>query len=645
MSTTAQENLSTGEAAHATGGDAAPDTNAAPAAAAAPTPEPMVVGGLRFYTRVLSYFTADWFYIVVILTMIGLATVAMLLEPIPLAALVDNVLSGKPASGASKVLLDWAPRTPAGQIVALAAFALGFRLIRELFQVGRQIANIRVGYSGLMRVRCDLFNKLQQLSLAYYRSQPQGDAIYRLGTDVYSFQAMFNAIVNQVLISAVTILAMAGMMLYIDWRLALVALGVIPLLVWAHTHFSRVLKAKWTDVKAIDSMLTTVIQRSLATMGLVQAFGQEGREYQRFEKTVRSSIHNYVRTFFQEVLYGLVVGGILGLGTAAILGYGGYLVYRDQYVLGRGEHGFTLGKLLIFISYMAAFYNPLAVLSSAGAALAQGAIGAARSFEVLDRVPTVRDAPDATPLPRQARVIEFRAVRFEYLPGTPVIRDLTATIRPGQMVAFVGPSGVGKSTILSLLPRFYDVTGGAILIDGHDVRTVKIADLRRHVALVLQENAILPATVAENISYGRPDATKEQIERAAKQAEADEFIRALPHGYETEISESGSNLSGGQRQRIAIARALATEAPVMILDEPTSALDPNNERQVTRTLNSLKGSRTIVLVSHRLSTVVECDQIFVMDAGRVVERGTHAELLAMRGAYYEMARHQLQIEE
>jgi ATP-binding cassette, subfamily B, bacterial len=212
------------------------------------------------------------------------------------------------------------------------------------------------------------------------------------------------------------------------------------------------------------------------------------------------------------------------------------------------------------------------------------------------------------------------------------------------MVAFVGPSGVGKSTILSLLPRFYDVTDGAILLDGHDVRAVKIADLRRHIALVLQENAILPATVAENIAYGRPGATAEQVERAARQAEADEFIRALPQGYDTEISESGTNLSGGQRQRIAIARALATDAPVMILDEPTSALDPNNERQITRTLNSLKGSRTIILVSHRLSTVVECDQIFVMSDGRVVERGTHAELLAVRGAYYEMARHQLQIE-
>ncbi|HSI37336.1 MAG: ABC transporter ATP-binding protein [Phycisphaerae bacterium] len=625
---------------------ATPESPAAAEPAPVAPPKPLVVGGWPFYRRAMSYFAADWPMVVLVVAVIALGALVQVLEPVPLAALVDNVLGGKEARGWGAFFLSLGPAGSAvGLIVTLAALTLGLRLLRESLAMARGVLNIRVGYGGLMRVRCDLFDKLQQLSLEYYRSQPQGDVIYRLSTDVYAFQAMFNALVNSILVSVVTVISMAVAMLAIDWRLGLIALAVIPLLAWAHRHFNRVLKDKWFEVKELDSALTTVIQRSLATMGLVQAFGQEAREYKRFEGTARSNIGKYVRAFFQEILYSLVVGGILGLGLALIIGYGGYLVYRDQSVHALGEQGFTIGKLLIFVSYMAAFYAPLAVLSAAGASLAQASVGAARTFEVLDRVPTVRDAPDALALPVRPRVIEFRALRFEYRPGTPVIRDLTATIRPGQMVAFVGPSGVGKSTILSLLPRFYDATEGAILIDGHDVRAVKIADLRKHVALVLQENAILPATVAENISYGRPDATPAQIELAARQAEADEFIRQLPQGYDTEINESGSNLSGGQRQRIAIARALATEAPVMILDEPTSALDPNNERQVTRTLNSLKGSRTIILVSHRLSTVVECDQIFVMSEGRIVERGTHAELLAMRGAYHEMARHQLQIEE
>jgi ABC-type multidrug transport system fused ATPase/permease subunit len=305
----------------------------------------------------------------------------------------------------------------------------------------------------------------------------------------------------------------------------------------------------------------------------------------------------------------------------------------------------TTGKLLVFITYLAQLYGPLSNLTAAGASMTQGVVGCQRVFEVLDRDPVIFDAPDARPLPKQPRVLELDGLTFEYLPGTPILRDVSATISPGEMVAFVGSSGVGKSTLLSLLPRFYDATGGAIKLDGLDIRGVKVKDLRKHIALVLQENVILSATVAENIAYGRPDATDDQIEQAAKLAEADTFVRALPQGYDTEINEQGSNLSGGQRQRIAIARALITEAPIMILDEPTSALDPNNERAITHTLNGLKGHRTIIVVSHRLSTVVACDQIFMMDGGRIVERGTHDELVARRGAYYEMARHQLQLDD
>jgi ABC-type multidrug transport system fused ATPase/permease subunit len=257
----------------------------------------------------------------------------------------------------------------------------------------------------------------------------------------------------------------------------------------------------------------------------------------------------------------------------------------------------------------------------------------------------VTDAPDALDLARRPRALSLDGATFAYTPTKPVLRDVSATIEPGEMVAFVGSSGVGKSTLLNLLPRFFDPTAGRLALDGIDLRRIKLRDLRRHIAVVLQESMILPTTIAGNIAYGRIDATDDEIRRAARMAGAEEFIEALPDGYDTLVAEGGQNLSGGQRQRIAIARALLTEAPILVLDEPTSALDPHHERQITELLASLKGERTIVLVSHRLSTVVDCDQIFVMEGGEVVERGAHSALLARRGAYYQMAKRQLQLDD
>jgi ATP-binding cassette subfamily B protein len=610
------------------------------------SPKNPAIAPTRFYSRVLSYFAADWPYIVLTLGFIFLSTLAALLTPFPLAILIDSINGQKPSGHwAYRLIGAVTPDSMPGKIFALAAITLGFRLLQELFNVGKALANIRVGYSGLMRVRCALFHKLQELSLAYHKQQPQGDAIYRLSIDVHGFQTTLNNLVNGGVVSLIMLIAMAWIMFSMHWKLTLLALSVTPVLIWSHRFFHKILKRVWTDVKDIDTALTTNIQRSVSTIGLVQAFGQEEREYQKFEHTVRSSVSKFVRAHLSEVAYGIVVGLILGTGAALIFGYGGWLAYQDQVVRQLGDSGMTAGKLFIFITYLAQLYGPLSNLTAAGASMTQGVVGAQRVFDVLDRDPVIYDAPDAVGLPKQSRVVSLEGVSFHYLSESPVLSNVSAKISPGEMVAFVGPSGVGKSTILALVPRFYDPIGGKIAFDGQDVRKVKLKDLRKHIALVLQENVILPATVAENIAYGRPEATTEQVRHAAKLAEADEFIRALPQGYDTVISEQGSNLSGGQRQRIAIARALLTEAPILLFDEPTSALDPNNERAITQTLNHLKGRRTIILVSHRLSTVVECDQIFMMQHGRIIERGTHDELVARRGAYYEMARHQLQLED
>jgi ABC-type multidrug transport system fused ATPase/permease subunit len=601
---------------------------------------------MRFLLRCLAYFKPDLPRIIWSLVLTFLATLVALLQPFVVTVLFDNILGKQPPAGrVAKLFLAVLPEGDwKGQILGLAILGLLVTIVGGLLTMWQTMAAVKVGYYGLMRVRCELFEKLQQLSLAYHRARPQGDSIYRLSYDTYGLQTILNIVVGNFLVSAVMLLVMAWILFSMNWELALLSMVAVPLLVLTHKWSQKTLTRKWEDAKEADMDLLTSIQRSIASLWLTQAFGRERDEYGRFQGAVGGTVRLMLRVHWREVIYTLAVTTILGLGTALILGYGGYLAYRDQILPGGlGAAGMTVGKLYFFWACLNKFYEPLNKLTGSGSTLAQGAVQSRRVFEVLDTEPAVRDAPGAIPLPRQARTLELRDLQFEYFPGQPVLRGISATITPGEMVAFVGSSGVGKSTLLNLLPRFYDPTGGALLLDGHDLRTVKLADLRKHIALVLQENPLLPASVAENIAYGRPDANETEVARYSRMAGADGFIEALPDKYGTPINENGNNLSGGQRQRIAIARALITEAPILILDEPTSALDATNEQMVTETLRGLKRQRTIILVSHRLSTVADCDQIYVMDEGRIIERGTHEELLAGRGLYYRMARHQMKL--
>ncbi len=589
------------------------------------------------YRRAISYFRQDAGKIIASLALIGLSVLLSLLWPFPLAILIDSVLGGKTSDHPLyRMFFAIVPTNdPRTQIIALALIMFALRMGAEILRFIQTLISIRIGYNGLMRVRCDLYRKLQELSLAYHRAQPQGDAIYRLSYDTLGFQALLN-VLQGVLVNVITLVIMAAIMFSTNWRLTLIALAIIPLLVLTMRRYNKILKQRYTQSYEVDSQLTTAIQRSVASIGLVQAFGREHDEYSNFLHTVGRSIAVKLKLHWDEVMYWLILGTIFAVGAAAIFGYGGLLVHRGV---------LEVGMLTIFLYYLEKLYEPLKALSGSGASLQGGVAGVERVFEVLDRDPVIKDSPDAQPLPRKPRALELENVSFQYLDDAPVLRDVSVRIESGQMVAFVGSSGVGKTTLLNLLPRFYDPTRGALKLDDQDIRKVKLADLRKHIALVLQEGVVLPTSIAENIAYGRPDASDAQIAEAARLAGADSFIEKLPQKYETEVTEAGQNLSGGQRQRIGIARALVTEAPILVLDEPTSALDPTNEQMITQTLSNLKGRRTIIIVSHRLSTVADCDQIFVMDEGRIVEQGTHEELLSKRGLYWRMAKHQLKLEE
>jgi ATP-binding cassette subfamily B protein len=593
------------------------------------------------YVRGSRYFRDDLGKIILSTVLIGLTTLAELLQPFPFQIMLDRVLGDEHPSGwlPRHIYAFWrsmAPSTKLQQVIVLAATVLVLRFLQESLGLLNGILKIRIGYNGLLHVRTDLFRKLEQLSLSFHRSRAQGDTIYRLGSDTNAFQAAFN-VVQTILVNLVKIITLSVLMIGINWKLGLIATAIMPILFWTIRRYGAVIQSTTTTAARIESQLTTTIQRSVASIGLVQAFGREDGEYARFDSNVQSSHNAWAAMFYHTLAYWLIMGMVFATGLALVLGVGGSFVLTGA---------LTIGGLSGFIWFLTGyFYDPLYKLSGAGTDMARYMVGMSRVFEILDTPVEIKDAPNAIAIPKQPRTLELRNVSFSYRPDNPVLRGVSAVVQPGQRAAFVGSSGVGKSSLLNLLPRFYDPTNGAIFLDQYDLREIKLRSLRSHIALVLQENAILAASVKDNIAYGRPDASMEDIRRAAEESGAADFIESLPQKYDTILDEGGQNLSGGQRQRISIARALATQAPILVLDEPTSALDAHNEMMITQTLSALKGKRTIILVSHRLSTTFDCDRIYVMDAGRIVEQGTHDKLLALRGHYYQMARHQLKLED
>ncbi len=591
------------------------------------------------YARAARYFLPDFGKIIFSTLLIGVTTLAGLAQPFPLAILIDAVLMHKEhLPWPHRLFLHIAPTSVVGQIILLASITVVLRISQELIGLWQGYYKIVVGYNGLLRVRCDLYRKLQALSLAYHRSRPQGDAIYRVSYDTIGVLNAFN-VMQATFVNSIILVCMSAIMLAMNWKLGLIAMSIMPVLYGTIKWYGKILTTSARRAAEVDSELTSIVQRSVTAISLVQSFGREKHEYDRFHGSVKNFTRASIWMHMHSMFYWLAIGTAFGIGLGLIFGVGGYQAYKYP-------QQFTIGELWIFLQYtLVNLYDPLFKLSGSGADLRKNMAGMQRVYEVLDTPTDIKDAPDAIAMPVQSRTLEFDHVRFAYGDGPSVLNDLTVTVRPGEMVAFVGPSGVGKSSLLSLLPRFYDPTSGTIRLDDTDVRKIKLRDLRKHIALVLQDALILPTSVAENIAYGKPDATPQQIRHAAELSGAHEFINTLPQKYDTVLNEGGNNLSGGQRQRLSIARALATEAPILILDEPTSALDPQNEQMITETLRNLKRHRTMILVSHRLSTVSDCDCIYVMEAGKIIEQGIHDQLISRGGAYYQMARHQMKLGE
>jgi len=584
--------------------------------------------GVSVYSRALRYIRPYYVPTLagVLLTFAGIAL--NLLKPWPFKFIVDGVLPSDALSGtaqAREFVATWfAGQAPAQVILWLCAALIGMSFLWGIVNMAANFFFIRVGLQALLKLRTELYACLQSLPLKFHDSRRSADSSFRVAYDSQSIQTLYNRGFASVLGALVTLVSALAIMLAMSWKLALASLLVLPFVAWAIQFYADRVRRESTTIQERESDLLAVAQEGLSQVRMVQAFGREAYEVRQFRKRASLSLAANLRLSMTSVSSSLVVGTLMAAGTAIMYYVGSLQVLSGQ---------LSLGDLLVFAAYLLMLYQPIEQLSYTAWALEGAAAAATRCFEVLDRENDVPEAPDARALPAARGAISFQNVDFGYDPKRLILRDVSLEIAPGDQVAFVGGTGAGKSTLMSLVPRFYDPTAGTVTLDGHDLRSLKKKSLRNQIGMVLQDTLLFSTTVRENISYGKPGATFDEIVEAAQRAQAHEFIQALDGGYDATVGERGGHLSVGQRQRIGIARAFLKDAPILLLDEPTSALDPGTENAIMSTLAELMKGRTTLIITHRLATVHGLARIVVLDGGTIAEQGTGPELVARGGVY------------
>ena len=562
------------------------------------------------------------------LTLVGNAF--NLLRPWPLAFIVDKLLpaSANGTHGLTLLGYDLSAMSLPAILAAVCLLMVVLHILAGGIGYLTSIMTLRVSLHSLLRLRTELYAYLQSLPLKFHDERRSADSSFRVAYDSQSIQAVYSKwfFIFQ---SVITLVATFATMWAFDWQIALLSLLVVPFMVLAIFLYAKRIRDHSTEIAEQESGVLMVAQEGLSSVKMVQAFGREEHEVGQFKVRARGSLEANLRLNATSMKSALLVGTLIAASSAAMFYVGARHVMQGT---------LTIGQIWYLSTLLLMLYQPLEALTHIAWALQGAAAGVQRCFEVLDRANDVPDAPDAKTLTETRGELVFENVAFGYTADRPILQRVNVRIEPGKTVAFVGGTGAGKSTLLALVPRFYDPTAGRVLLDGHDLREFTKKSLRNYISIVLQDTLLFSTTIRENIAYGRPDATEEEIVEAAKRAQAHDFITAMPDGYRSQVGERGGHLSVGQRQRIGIARAFLKNAPLLILDEPTSALDPTTEAAIMATLEELMRGRTTLIITHRIATVHRVDKIVVLGDGTVLEEGKGPELVERGGRYAQLYR-------
>jgi len=562
-------------------------------------------------------------------------SVANLLQPWPLKIVLDNVLKSHSTQGwLNHWIAAWFGQDKLAILKFAALAVLVIAVAGAACSYVEKYVTTSIGQWVMHDLRRMVYSHMQRLSLAYHDHKQTGDLLSRVTGDIDAIQSFIASGLLDALVNSLTLVGMLGVMLYLNWRFTLIALSVAPLLFLVVYSYTRRIKKAARDVRKKEGEIVSVMQEVLSSIRVVKAFAREDYEQKRLEEESLEGVEIALRARSLKAKLAPLVEVIVAAGTCLVLWFGARMVLTGA---------LSAGSLVVFILYLGKMFKPMQQLSKMTDAYSRAMVGYERVREVLETNHEIRDLPGARPAAHFKGRIEFEHVEFCYEPHYPVLNDVSFRIEPGQVAALVGPTGAGKTTIISLIPRFYDPTSGVIKIDGLDVRRLQQKSLRQQISFVLQETILFHGPIWNNIAYGKPGASRAEILAAAEAANAQEFIEKLPEGYDTIVGERGVTLSGGQRQRIAIARAVIRNSPILILDEPSSGLDAASEKLVFEALDRLMEGKTSIVIAHRLSTVRRANVIFVVEEGRIVERGNHEQLLRSGGLYAHL--HDIQFQQ